>query len=140
MSYASSSAQLANLKPFQAGNRAPRRSADVTRAITDLRKWVPKAVAYCGRLVEDEHAEPALRLRAAIAIMDKTIPNAGQDALQALAGARVASITVHVVEGAGEAPGPPGVDVTREPPTLDQKLDDPSSRLHIFTVEGHGDD
>ncbi len=72
--------QLANLKPWQTGNAARRRSRDVDRAITRMRHWSPLAVEYCAKVIQDENEPTALRLKAAIAIIDKAIPNAGASA------------------------------------------------------------
>lgn len=90
-------ASLANLKSFQPGNKAPRRSADVERALRDLRAYSKRAVTFLGRLIEDEDAPTPDRLRAAIAIIDKVIPDAGADALAALNPDRVGSISLHIV-------------------------------------------
>jgi len=50
---------------------------------------------------------------------------------------RVASISIHVVEGPDQAPAaPPAPPV----PTIEHQPERPDQRLHIFTVEGHGDD
>jgi hypothetical protein len=73
-------AQIANLKPWQAGNTARRRSRDVDRAITRMRQWSPLAVKCCVKVIQDENEPTALRLKAAIAIIDKAIPNAGASA------------------------------------------------------------
>lgn len=88
---------IENLKPFQPGNKAPRRSADVDRALRGVRRLCPKAVAFCGRVLEDEAEDTVHRLRAAIAIIDKVIPDAGADALAALNPDRVGSISLHIV-------------------------------------------
>jgi hypothetical protein len=69
---------LANLRPapaFAPGHKSPRRSADVDRAITRLRKSAPDAVDFCIKLLHDENADPALRTKVALAIIDKTMPN-----------------------------------------------------------------
>lgn len=130
-------ASLANLQPaFSPGNQMARRSRDLDRAIRGLRKWSPAAVEHVSQLMSDPYAEPALRLRAAIAILDKTIPNAGQDALQLGAG-RIASITVHIVDTPdADAQGSVGpvetIEATPEPGS-----DKP--RIHFVTVEGRGD-
>ena len=75
----------------------PRRSADVHRAVRKVRKATPWAVDYCIALLQDETAETAHRLKAALAIIDKTIPDAGADALAALNPDRVGSISLHIV-------------------------------------------
>lgn len=88
---------IENLKPFQPGNQAARRSRDIDRAIRGLRKWAPACVAFLSRTMEDENAAMSDRLRAAIAMLDKTIPDAGADALAALSPDRVGSISLHIV-------------------------------------------
>jgi hypothetical protein len=90
-------ASLANLKSFRPGHQTPRRSRDVDRAIREVRKLSPKAVEYCQRVLEDDNEETVHRLKAAIAIIDKVIPDAGTDALKALATDRFAGIVVHLV-------------------------------------------
>ena len=71
-------ASLANLQPkpgFAPGNKAPRRSADVDHAIRKLRRSSPDAVDYCIKVLHDEDAEPSLRVKVALAIIDKTMPS-----------------------------------------------------------------
>lgn len=65
---------IENLKPFQPGNKAPRRSRDVARAITNARKLLPSAVALCGEIIGDTSEAKALRLKAAEVIIDKAMP------------------------------------------------------------------
>ena len=88
---------IENLKPFQPGNQMARRSRDVDRALRGVRKLCPQAVAFCKRVLEDETEETVHRLKAALAIINKTIPDAGADALAALNPDRVGSISLHIV-------------------------------------------
>jgi len=74
-----SAASLANLQarrpPFEPGNKLPRRSADVHNAIKKLRHSAPDAVEFCIKVLHDETAEPALRVKVALAIIDKVMPS-----------------------------------------------------------------
>jgi hypothetical protein len=103
-------ASLANLKSFQPGNRTPRRSADVDRALRGVRKLSPKAVEYCQRVLEDENEETVHRLKVAIAILDKVLPDAGAEALRNLDGDRFAGIVLHLIRDERQAE-PPRLDV-----------------------------
>jgi len=128
-------ASLANLQPaFSRGNTAPRRSREVSQAIAHMRKGSCKAVDYCIRVLQDENEQTALRLKAAIAILDKTIPDAGADLWKQLAGDenRVTSIAVHVVH---DRPSGPTIDADAEPEQSQP------SKITIHTVAaGSGDD
>ena len=71
-------ASIANLRPrgaFAKGHQSPRRSADVDNAIRKLRRSAPDAVDYCIRVLRDDKAEPSLRVKVALAIIDKTMPS-----------------------------------------------------------------
>jgi len=68
-------ASLANLMPPWPRHNVPRkRAANVERAIAGLRKAAPDAVRLCHRMVLDPDENPILRLRAAVAIIEKAIP------------------------------------------------------------------
>jgi hypothetical protein len=54
---------LATLQPWQPGNKAPRRPADVSKAVRLVRKLAPEAVAFCARVLCDEGEETSLRIR-----------------------------------------------------------------------------
>jgi len=67
--------QLANLMPPWPRDNVPRkRAVHVERAIAGLRRAAPDAVKLCHRMVLDPDENPILRLRAAVAIIDKAIP------------------------------------------------------------------
>jgi len=68
-------ASLANLMPPWPKQDAPRRkSSGVERAIAGVRRAAPDAVKLCHQMILDPTENPLLRLRAAVAIIDKAIP------------------------------------------------------------------
>ena len=72
-------AQLANLRPpFAPGNKhgGVTRSLAIDQAIREVRRWSPRAVAFLGKVMEDKKEATSDRIRAAIALLDKVIPNA----------------------------------------------------------------
>jgi hypothetical protein len=79
-------AQLANLRNFEPGNRAPRRSADVNKAITLARKYAPQAVKLIGKVILDESEPIAMRVKCAEIILNKAIPTSGSGGAQLIAG------------------------------------------------------
>lgn len=69
-------AQLANLKPFQPGNRpaSSRRSRRTDRAIKTFRFLTPEAADYAGRVLRDEGESTRYRLQAMEAILRYGMP------------------------------------------------------------------
>ena len=111
-------AQLANLKPAWKKGESPsadrgRRSKAVAHASTELRSWSPRAVAFLGAVMEDNEQAMSDRVRAAIAILDKIIPNASaKDNPSLLTAENVTSITLSIVRC---EPAPPTIDAEPEP-------------------------
>jgi hypothetical protein len=94
-------AQLANLKPFQNGNMARRRSANVDRALREYRKLTPEAARFVGKVLRDEGEETRLRLKAAEIIALHGMPK-GDAAKRALDGIEgVNSLRVEFVSADG---------------------------------------
>jgi hypothetical protein len=67
-------AQLANLRPFKPGNRAPRRSADVDRAIRLARKHSLEAILLAVECMRDAEAAWPERLKAVQLILNAGLP------------------------------------------------------------------
>jgi hypothetical protein len=102
---------------------------DIDSAIRGLRHLSPKAVAYCGRVLEDENEDPAFRVKVAIAVLDKTIPTAGTNSAWNT-GDEINSIQIHIVHHER----PPGTeDRSRAGPRVacDQRQDPPDGRKPI---------
>lgn len=95
-------AQLANLNPWPKGYKpqTSRSSRDVQKAITRLRHAAPQAVDYCIALLNDTNEKSELRLRAALAIIDKAIPEGKAiDPALALNAPGIQSLRVEFVSG-----------------------------------------
>ena len=73
-----SAASLANLVPLAPGNKLPRASAHVLRAIVRCRKLSPEMVEICAKIARDDEADYDTRLREVEIILNKAIPR-GKD-------------------------------------------------------------
>ena len=69
-------ASLANLRPpFPPGfHPRTRKSLEIDRSIRAIRRLCPKAVAFCTEVLNDPDADTALRVKVALAIIEKAIP------------------------------------------------------------------
>ena len=65
---------LETATPFKPGNKAPRRSAHVDRALRLARKFTPQAILYAGRVLRDEEMDPRYRIKAAELILAAGMP------------------------------------------------------------------
>jgi hypothetical protein len=65
---------LANLKPFQAGNKQPRASAAKLRALTMCRLAAPECVEFALSVMRDPAENTAMRLKAMDAILRIAFP------------------------------------------------------------------
>jgi hypothetical protein len=127
-----SAAQLANLQaPFPKGNTVNRRSAEIDRGIRGVRRAFPEAVKLCHDLIKNPGEEMSLRLRAAIAIMDKAMP--GNNALLQLGGDDIVSkVTIEIQRHDREQASSESVTIEARPE---------QQTLQISTVPaGHGND
>lgn len=98
-------ASLANLKPaWQAGHVSPRRSQHVISAIAQLRKGSKVAVDYCMKVLHDDSETTENRIRVALAIINKVIPDATSNDQRLLAASGAAMLRIEIIdpEGASE--------------------------------------
>ena len=120
------------LTPFQPGNRAARRNADVDKAIRELRRSAPGAVALCIKVMKDEEHlvySPELQVKVALAIIDKALPD--QRVKQIGLDDSIGSITIHIERATAPSAAP----------TIDAEPDHSSSSLTFRTIcSGQGDD
>ena len=93
---------LANLQPpWEKGVSGSARSGrEVQKAITKLRRSAPEAVDYCIALMNDPNENSALRLKAALAIIEKVFPgNRAADPALGINTAGIQSLRVEFVSG-----------------------------------------
>jgi hypothetical protein len=93
----------ANRAPqFTAGNTMSRRSGAAGKALKMARKFTPAAIQYAGRVLNDDEAEPRLRLKAAEIILLHGMPkgDAHKRALESIDGG-VNSLRVEFVSADG---------------------------------------
>lgn len=129
-----SAASLANLKaPFEMGNQlgGKRPPRAIGEAISELRRCSPRAVRFLERVMSDNKEATSDRIRCAIALLDKVIPNASVTDAALIGGAGVTSITLKVVRHEQPAAGP----------VIEGEAEPQQALLSIRTVcQGEGDD
>lgn len=95
-------ASLANLKPpFERGNIVHRKSRDVISAISRMRKGAKDAVEYCMKVLHDEDEDTANRVRVALALIDKVIPDATANDQRLLAASGAAMLRIEIIDPDG---------------------------------------
>jgi len=99
-------AQLANLTPWQSGNKASRRSKDVERALKLARKATSEAVLYAEKVLRDNNEDTRLRLKAAEILLLHGMPKG--DTSKYFGDETVTAITVHIERH--ERPAEPAID------------------------------
>src|SRR5690349_368634 len=89
---------IATIKPFQPGNRAPRRSRHTDRAIRLFRALTPEAAEYAAKVLRDEAEDTRHRIKAAEIILQHGMPK-GDAHNRALEG--ISSLKVEFVAADG---------------------------------------
>jgi hypothetical protein len=106
-------AQLANLKTFQPGHKAPRYSAAVIKAITECRKVAPEMVGFTIGVVRDPEAPIAIRVKCAELILERALPKRENSlAAQFALGDGALTVRLEIVDAANDRHEPETITIT----------------------------